>query len=67
MPEDIERNAEYQRRMSKGQDWRNRNAVEETAKAIHEHNQKTGKDTTYEQAHRQAVESAHRVERKKGE
>lgn len=65
--EELERNAEYQRRRSMTQDERNISARDALAKALHEHNQQTGKNTTYEEAHRQATESAHRVERKNSE
>lgn len=65
MPKE-DRSAEYQRRQGMSQDERNRLSRDGLAKSIHEQNQRDGKNTTFDEAHRKACETANRVERKKG-
>ena len=66
MPEDLERNAEYQRRKRMSQDERNITARDNLAKEIKLQNEKWGKNMTYDEAQRKATEIAHKVERRKG-
>lgn len=68
MPKErMEDNAEYQRKRTWSQDERNIAARDNLAKTLHEHNQRTGQNSTFEQAHKQASEAAERHDRKKSE
>ena len=65
--DELERNAEYQRRKIMTRDERAIGARDGIAKNLHEQNVRDGKHTPYEQAHREATKSCERVERRRDE
>ena len=65
--EDLERNAEYQRRRVMTADERAFEARDRVAKAVHEQNMRDGKNTTWEQAERKGAEIAERAKRQRSE
>lgn len=58
--EELDRNAEYQRRRMMTKDERAIEARDTIAKNLHEQNQRDGKRTSFDEAQRKATDIAHR-------
>lgn len=65
--EDLERNAEYQRRKIMSRDEKAIDARDRVARNIHEQNVRDGRNTTFDEAQRKATEIANREYRRKQE
>ena len=65
--QELERNAEYQRRRMMSQDERCIDARDRVAKNLHDQNMRDGKNTTFDEASRKATEIAHKSLRIKQE
>lgn len=66
MSKPIEDNAEYQRRARMSRDEKTMISRDRIAGQIHEQNQRDGKNTTFDQAHREATRIAEKFNRQKG-
>jgi hypothetical protein len=63
---ELNQNAEYQRRSVMSQDERNTIAKDAVAKDLYDHNQKHGVKSTYEECQRKMAKIAEQADRKKG-